>query len=175
MSNQIASFASGSNLYITIGDTTVAYGTNLSFTDDVSHGAIGGVGSYSYDSLEPLQYLARGSFSLIRYTDKTMNGAKTKINGRDSTLPSRVDTVNTDVQADGNSMLNGTQFNPAQLLMSRTFDINIYEKETTLKTPIFTLRDCRMTSYSITFNPGSLISENISFICIRAEDRVAGA
>jgi hypothetical protein len=77
---------------------------------------------------------------------------------------------------DGNSMLKTNSFNPSALLLSRTFDIDIYERLTQSGVAgadlnkIFTIHDCRLTSYSITFTPGQLVSENIGFICIQATD-----
>jgi hypothetical protein len=168
MANQIASFASGSVLKIIIDGSTMAYATNLSFSDDVSHAAVGGIGSFSYDALEPLQYLARGSFSLMRHSQKATALL--------SSLPERMKQGGVG-EADGNSMLKGNSFNPSQLLLSKTFDINVYEKgaNDTLTDSVFTIHDCRLTSYSITFTPGQTVSENIGFICLRVQDHLTQA
>ena len=189
----IPGFASGSSLVIAIDGVTQAYATNLSWSDDVAHAAVGGIGSFSYDALEPLQYLARGSFSLMRYSSE----AKSRI--EDASLPARskgaLDANN------GNSALAANSFNPSMLLLSKTFDIDIYErltqataivfvsaqaavvetKDTKAKDAVpasgdlvktFTIKDCRLTSYSITFTPGQLVSENIGFICLQAIDEL---
>jgi hypothetical protein len=147
---------------------TLAFATNLSWSDDVAHAAVGGIGSFSYDALEPLQYLARGSFSLMRYGSAARNSIAA------ASAPARTSAGSPG--NDGNSMLSTNSFNPSALLLSRTFDIDIYERKDTsgvgasdLK-KTFTIRDCRLTSYSITFTPGQLVSENIGFICIQAVD-----
>jgi hypothetical protein len=98
--------------------------------------------------------------------------------------PARASTATsgtaTDPKTDGNSMLVGPQFNPSKLLISRTFDIEVYERKADGATTVgdlgervFLIHNCRMTSYSITFTPGQLVSENIGFICIRVQDDLA--
>lgn len=172
MSNMIPGFSSGSSLAIEIDGSLVAYVNNFSWSDDVAHAAVGGIGSYSYDAIEPLQYAARGSFSLVRYGTTAWD--------RITNLPSRALNTATAIGSnanDGNSMLRHNSFNPVKLLLSRTFDIGIYERQKpnlaivgdALK-KVYNIRDCRLTSYSITFTPGQLVSENIGFICIQAVD-----
>jgi len=176
MAGLLPSFASGATLAIRIGNTNVAYATNLSFVDDVTQAPVGGIGSYSFDALEPTQYIARGNFSLMRYS-ALAHKANT---GLGASVPSRA-TSETFDEVDGNSMLHPSQFNPVRLLVSRTFDIKIYERVATPETlelvlsekPVFHLHNCRFTNYAIAFTPGSLVGENIGFMCILAEDRVA--
>ena len=157
-----------------------AYATNLSFTDDVAHAAVGGIGSYSYDSLEPLQYLARGSFSLMRYSQSVNDANLLDPSSKPATLPGRMNAKSPS-DHDGNSLLRASSFNPVNLMLSRSFDIVVYERQKQdlgsvgdMK-EIYKMNDCRMTSYGITFSPGALISENIGFICITATDSVAQA
>lgn len=177
MAGKIASFASGSNLAIVIGDTVMAFATNLSWSDDVSHTAVGGIGAYDYQALEPLQYIARGSLTLTRYGSEAWNA----IDSNGKTTPDRtvagIFPTTKGNGGDGNSMLRGPHFNPSKLLLSRTFDIDVYERTSdgagATGTKIFTIHDCRMTNYSITFTPGQLVSENVSFMCIRVEDTQA--
>jgi hypothetical protein len=163
-----------------MGGVTLGYGSNLSWSDDVSHAAVGGIGSYSYDALEPLQYLARGSFSLMRYSSK--------VRGKNDINPERAGPGPGDFSTDGNSMLRANSFNPSNLLISRAFDIEIYERrhkaderpsasKASAGSPtelfkIFTISNARLTSYSLTFTPGQLIAENIGFICIRVTDEL---
>lgn len=178
MSGQILSFASGSNLAIKIGSSFVAYGTSLSFSDDVSTGSVGGIGSYSYDALEPLQYAARGSFSVMRYSTASMKEIAAAGSPAKVKAPARSAGVQgVEGETDGNSMLQASQFNPVQLLLSRTFDIEVYERQNTsaesqTQKLVFTLKNCRMTGYSMSFSPGSLVGENISFMAIEIVDEV---
>lgn len=172
MAGQIASFASGSNLAIKIGDVNMAFATNLSWSDDVAHAAVGGIGAFDYQALEPLQYLARGSFTLTRYGSQAHNAITSNGKGTPARSVAGVPPTAAGNGGDGNSMLRGPHFNPSKLLLSRTFDIDVYERASdgSYGTKIFTVHDCRMTNYSITFTPGQLVSENIAFMCIRVQD-----
>jgi hypothetical protein len=171
MAGLIPSFASGSTLVIQVGKNRVAYASNLSFVDDVTHSPIGGIGSYSYDSLEPTQYLARGSFTMQRYSKLAFDAnAPDPANNKNPVRSS----VSAGVP-DGNSMLFGSQFNPSGLLLGKTFDILVYEKATNgtlMADPLFTIKDCRMTGYSISFTPGQTVSENLNFMAILIEDNI---
>jgi hypothetical protein len=152
---------------LSIDGKVLAYGTNISFSDDVTTAPVGGLGSYSYDTLEPTSYAARGSFSLIRYTEDAKKSL-TNITTNAPVLPSRLNNVN-----DNGAMkhLMPTHFNPTSLLTSSTFNIEIYEGSGS-SDKIFTLKDCRMIGYSITFTPGQLVSENIGFMCIKVIDHL---
>ena len=183
----IPSFANGSALKISVDGVVIAYATNLSFSDDVTHAGVGGVGSYSYDALEPVQYAARGGFSITHYSKAAMTAiAGGKPLSADSNAPARSSgkaSLNggTDLLSDGNSFLVPNSFNPAAMLASTTFDItvvqtgtpNIVKGKVTTRgedTPVFTCKDCRLTSYGLSFTPGTLVAEQIGFICIQVVD-----
>jgi hypothetical protein len=163
----------------------VAHITNLSFSEDVSTGAVGGIGSYSYDAIEPLQYAARGSFSITRYTKEALKAiydgadkqfAPGRVNGKDQLFQGFSSlVVDQSSGADGNSILTKVSFSPAHLMLSRAFDIIVTERGSSGvgQNKIFSCIDCRLVSYSIGFTPGALVSENIGFICIRIEDSTA--
>ena len=70
-------------------------------------------------------------------------------------------------------------FSPAALILSTTVDIVIYERIANGNTtnglgftttvggtgsPLYTITGVRFGNYSISFSPGSLVSENLSFI-----------
>jgi len=182
MANLIPSFANGSALKITVDDITIAYATNLSFSDDVTHAGVGGVGSYSYDALEPVQYAARGGFSVTHYSKAAMTAIA---GGNDlsaaSNAPARSSGNNSVNGGDGNSFLVANSFNPVALLASRTFDIQVWQTGTPSidangkiivgsEVIIFTCKDCRLTSYGLSFTPGTLVAEQIGFICIQVVD-----
>jgi hypothetical protein len=188
MSGILPSFASGSNLVIRLGKFPLAYATNLTFTDDVASGAIGGIGSYSYDGIEPLQYAARGAMSITRYTREALNAIKQTGNGGTSQASRRANdkdryvtsktlgnTIVDPNDGEGNSLLTSTSFNPFTMMVSRTFDIEVYERKSSTEYSrlVFVCKDCRLTSYSMSFTPGSLVAEQVGFIATRIEDSVA--
>lgn len=176
MSGLVPSFATGSNLAIYLDGKPIAFATNLSFSDSVPHAAIGGIGSYSYSALEPLAYTVNGSFSITRYSHLSVAGAALK--------PGRTRTSTKADPQDGNSMLMSKFFNPLALMLSKTFDIVVYDRAkdappvgTTGQLAqdsdifaVFKIEDCRLSDYSIGFTPGSVVSENIGFIGLKVVD-----
>lgn len=174
MSGQVNNFQSGSNLLIYIGNVLVSYATGLSMQRSMAQGAVGGVGSYSYSSLEALGYSASGSFTITRYS----KGITDAVKGRPGyNLPAPTNSGFNNPGADGNSMLHPSMFNPQALLYGKTFDIKVFERSSTSSNDgvlVYTIKDARMESYSLGFTPGSLVSENISFRCLRVIDAADG-
>ena len=182
MANILPSFASGSNSVIVVDGITLAYATNLSFTDDMSHAAVGGIGSYSYDTIEPTQYAVRGNITIMQYSAAavaeasaiaTLSPTSDKKVSTVTGTPARMGDVN------GNSFLVSKYFSPVMLLLQQTFDIVVYEREAKdtanlqLGAAIFKIQSCRLNSYNLTFTPGSLISENVTFSALGLIDLVA--
>lgn len=166
MAGQTPTFQNGSNLKIQIGDSIHAYATGVSFSEDVSHASIGGIGSYSYDALEPLQHAVRGSFVITQYLapafdEPFMTGSK----------PARTGNKNT------NTVTNNVGFQPKSLVGLATFDIVVFEKGATSADDkaLYIVKDCRLTSYNMNFVPGSLVTERVSFIALEARDAFAQA
>jgi hypothetical protein len=164
MAGQISSFLSSGKLIIRMGNLTLAHATNLSFSDRMSVAPVGGIGSFSADALEPLQYSSGGSMTLTVYTEQCY----TALAALNAQMPSRV------ARAEGNSLLTKNGFSPLHLLISRSFDIDVYERKGISATDgeelTYRISDCRLTSYSMTFTPGSLIQENVGFICMSISD-----
>lgn len=179
MSGMIPSFLSSAKLVIKIGNQTMAYGTNLAFSDRMNTAPVAGIGSYNSDAIEPLQYSASGSFTITLYSQGAFDALK------DAALrPSR--SVNhtvaqkgsgdTTALRNGNSFLNANSFSPANLMISRTFDIDVYERVGTGAATnadwllTYKVEDVRLTSYSMAFTPGSLVQETVGFMCLRIKD-----
>ena len=178
MTNILPSFASGSNSVIVVDGITLAYATNLSFTDDMSHAAVGGIGSYSYDTIEPTQYAVRGNITIMQYSAAAIAGAAAA--SKTATPPtSATGTPARMGDTQGNSFLVSKYFSPVMLLLQQTFDIVVYEREAKdtanlqLGAAIFKIQSCRLNSYNLTFTPGSLISENVTFSALGLIDLVA--
>jgi hypothetical protein len=83
------------------------------------------------------------------------------------------------VYTNGNSFLNQNNFSPLHMMIARTFSIEVYERKYgtdgsgVSSTPIYTIHHARLTSYSMSFTPSSLIQENVGFIAMRMEDAAA--
>ena len=72
------------------------------------------------------------------------------------------------------------QFNPRMILISTTFDIDVYQKvkKSTSLNGIdadlqltYQLKDCRLSNYSFSFAPATLLQENVAFMCLQILDR----
>jgi len=183
MAGIISSFLSSAKLVIHIDGRAVAYATNLSISDRMSVAPVGGIGAYSADALEPLQYSVSGSFAITIYDEATLK-AVTKLGKLPERASAHVGTTN----YQGNSHLSKNSFSPLHLLISRTIDIDVYEKIPTAAayapagspadkdmTLTYKIHDVRLTSYSLTFTPGSLLQEQIGFIAMKMEDMMASA
>jgi hypothetical protein len=186
MAGQLPSFLSSAKLEIRIGGSVIAYATSLSFSDDMSNVPVGGIGSFSYATNEPVGYLARGSMVITQYSDKVLSALKKvappvgSTASPDSALPANLQTAKSNSAVrDGNSMLIQEYFSPVALLTQRTFDIEIYEKGASgtvdLKSQagvgaLYIIKDCRMTGYNLSFTPGQLLSESVSFLSLSVLD-----
>ena len=155
---------------IKINNKKIAYAQSLSFSENMSTQPVGGIGSYSYQNLEPLMYTARGSLQLMRYlTNETENNV-----GK----PGNYSTDHKTAGRESNSLMSQSQFNPAMLLLSQTFDIEVYQKAQKDKDggiavdefPLYVLKDCRLTNYNMAFSPGQILSENVDYVCLRVLD-----
>jgi len=177
MAGLLPSFLSSAQLEIRIGSTVLAYAQNIAWTDDMTNTAVGGIGSYSNHALEPVAYMGRGSMAITHYSSKIFKGVAAIPGGAGgAALPENLRGTAVQADRDGNSLLTKEFFNPIQMLLSRTFDINIYERLlNTAKNAvasgdtsrlIWTLKDCRMTNLSIQFTPGTLVTQNVSFLCM---------
>ena len=178
MSGLLPSFLSSSQLEVRIGNTVLAYAQNMAWTDDMTNTPVGGIGSYSFHSLEPVAYIGRGSMTITHYSKAIFDVLKSIPNA----LPENLRDTQTQTNRDGNSLLVNEFFNPVQLLISRTFDINIYERSISSQNGtlsgstsrvIYTLKDCRMTNLSITFTPGTLVAQVASFMCMHVINHTA--
>lgn len=167
MANQLSSFLNGSMLVIKIGKVQFAYCQSLSFSERMNIQPVGGMGSYSYQNLEPLQYSASGSMQILRYSKALMDKVATAENPNQR--PANIGTPN--AQNDGNSLLDALHFNPAGLLISSTFDIEVYDRRATdAKQLLMVIKDCRLTNYSISFTPGQLLNETVQYVCMGVQD-----
>jgi hypothetical protein len=81
----------------------------------------------------------------------------------------------------GNGVIDINHFNPVNLLLSATFDINVFAREQVVDAdgkfasilsakPVYVLQNCRLTNYSFSFQPGSLLFEDMSFVCTQVTE-----
>ena len=164
--------ATGAGLVIKINSVTIAYAQSMSFADRMATAPVGGIGSYSYDAIEPLQYSASGSMVITQYSQAALDAIS------QITKPSRVDNPGRVNATQGNTVLRSKWFSPLMLMISSTFDIDVYNRAQSstdaaisIGDLVYTLQDCRLNAYALTFTPGSLVQENIGYLCLAVIDR----
>ena len=185
MAGFIPSFLSAAKCSIMAGNKEIAYAQNVSMSDDMSVIPVGMIGAYGMQALEPSNYIARGSMTITHYSNVVLNAIKA---ADESSLPPNLQKTNTSNSApsDGNSLLIREYFSPVNLLLSRTFDLDFYEKTASAIDPLsgelkytkgtilYRLQNVRLTTYNIGFTPGSLVNETVGFIATGLIDARAG-
>jgi hypothetical protein len=186
MAGQLTSFLTGGSCAIRIGDTRIAYAQNLSINSRMDHTAVFGIGGYNAQNLEPVSHSVSFSMQIVRYSTTLIDGNSTEgvpsRKNSSASLPENLSSVTLDSNRDGNSLLDQTSFNPQLLLLSSSFDIEVYERNFEVDKLgvegklIYLVKDCRLSSYSFNFAPGQLLIENVSgvgrFLSDSEEDKL---
>ena len=188
MAGKIAPFMDGSQLIIKIDGKVVAYCESLAFNDNMQVQTTFGIGSYGPHTVELLSYSASGSMRILRYSSTAFTKySDLKKKGLATVIPSAGKNDANPRGADGNSMLWLNSFSPIRMLLETTFDIEVYTRTVNAQGVqssklAFKMEDCLVQSIGIGFNPGALVSENISYTCLKVadyraqvQDKVAGA
>lgn len=164
------SFVVGARAKVKIDNKTLAFCTNVNYSVDVSHIPIEVLGSYEVVSYEPVGYRVSGSLSVVRFT---ASGNTTRVDETD---------------ADGNSVFKmgaaannaaraPAAFNPGNLLLSETFDIEVYDRRDGDKKndgQLFVkIRDARFERRSGGVNAKGLLEEQYTFNGILMDDDAA--
>jgi len=159
-------FITGANAKIKIFNKTIAYCSDVAYNVSVQTIPIESMGKYEVHSNEPVGYTVDGSFSVIRYT----RGATSSANGG---------VIENAANGKGNSPLNvenGTNGNmqehldPASLLKSQTFDLEIHEKRVKGDVSVFTVKDCRVVRRGMSLNKRGVMVDNYAYVGILATD-----
>jgi hypothetical protein len=178
MSGKLASFLNGSLLVVKINNVTLAYCQSISFNQNMNLVPVGGLGAFSYHALEPVQFAAGGNMRVVRWTTEEWNEIGSKA------VPENLSETSGGVVSkdftSGNGLVDRNHFNPVNLLLSATFDIDVYGRESSSSEaltakPLYKLKDCRLTNYSFSFQPGALLYEDMSFVCLQIEENDSDA
>lgn len=165
MSGKKPSFITGANAKIQAGGITMAYAQDVSYNVTVTTIPIETMGRYEVVSNEPVAYFVDGTLSVIRYSSVAagMSGAAAHGNGIGNwkfATPSGTDA--------------SQMMNPAQMLASQTWDLNIYQKfdngGTVDSQDVINLKDCRLTRKGGAINKRGVLVEQFSFNAILQDD-----
>ena len=184
MAGKLPAFLSGTDLIIDVGGVTVMECQALSFQETIQNQQSHALGDYSSISNDPVLLTGvGGTLSVLRYSSAALacaNGSvfEDPITNTGKKVAARVTQgVNqlssaTRLGQDGNSLAFKTSFSPAQLLLESTFDIKVYTRSSTGasaldpkgRTLLYTISDCIMTGWSMSFSVGALATEQYSWI-----------
>lgn len=158
MAGKTPSFITGATAKIKIGNLTMAYAQDVSYNTTVTTIPIETMGRYEVVSNEPVAYFVDGTLSIVRYTKEAaaMNGAAANGNS--------VEQWNNVVGNGGNA---GNGFDPARMIASETFDVQVFQKLTDGNTEsVGKLRDCRFTRKGGAINKRGILVEQFAFNAI---------
>jgi hypothetical protein len=146
----------------------MAYATDVSYNITVQTIPIETMGKYEVHTNEPVAYNVDGSFSVVRYTGLSAGDAG--IEDQDTTAEDGTAIANND---GGANMSKGTapgdHLNPAKMLLSSSFDLEIKEKGQD-DTPVFRINDCRIVRRGASLNKRGVLVDSYSFVAILAGD-----
>lgn len=158
MAGKTPSFITGATAKIKIGNLTMAYAQDVSYSTTVTTIPIETMGRYEVVSNEPVAYFVDGTLSVIRYTKEASDYNGAAANGN---------SVNQWNNATGNGGNAGAGFDPAKMLASETFDLEVFQKLLTGGTEsVGKLRDCRFTRKGGAINKRGVLVEQFAFNAI---------
>lgn len=171
----------GANAKITVGDTTLAYASDVSYNLAIDHIPVEVMNKYEVITNVPVSMSLSGSFTVVRYTRE--DSVKKKIKDPDTGEEKEIDTWT--IGANGNSPNEWKQdgenlkpFSPGDLLASKTFDITIFQRYVTgtgtsiteADVKFLKFKDCRITGRSASLNKRSVMSERFDFVGVSMDD-----
>ena len=163
MAGKKAGFITGANAKIKMFGETVAFATDVSYDITVDNVPVEAMGRYEVFSYEPVGYRIAGSLSIIRYTGRA------KTSGIDDVQDTGIG--NNPAEIGDSAGANAKQhLNPAELLASETFDLDIYEQTESGDNQVFRIKDCRLSRRGMTLNKRGVATDRYSFVGIMGGD-----
>jgi hypothetical protein len=159
MAGKTPSFITGATAKIKVGNLTMAYAQDVSYNTTVTTIPIETMGRYEVVSNEPVAYFVDGSLSIIRYTKEASQMNGTAQNGN---------SVEQMVNNTGSGGVAGDGFDPARMIASETFDLEIFQKliAAGATESVGKLRDCRFTRKGGGINKRGVLVEQFAFNAI---------
>jgi len=159
---QKPNFVVGARAKISVDGKTLAFATNVNYTVDVTHVPVEVLGAYEVIAYEPVGYRVSGTLTVVRYSK---NATASGVTGTVTDGNSSFAHVGTTAAAAGVP----AAFNPAQLLLSSTFDVEVFDRRNgtasldTAPQSIAKIIDARLERRSGGLNAKGLLEEQFSF------------
>lgn len=158
MAGKTPSFITGASGKIKMGALTMAYAQDISYNTTVTTIPVETFGRYEVVSNEPVAYFVDGNLSIIRYTKEASDMAGAAQNGN---------SVEQMQNAAGSGGTAGDSFDPARIIASETFDLEVFQKIAGGDTEsVGKLRDCRFTRKGGSITKRGVLTEVFSFNAI---------
>lgn len=168
MAGKVPSFVTGATAKIKAGGLTFAYAQDVSYRVSVDTIPIETMGRYEAVTNEPVNYSVAGELSVVRYTAVAqangMPGAAAGGNGLGKAI----------WQTPGSGQ-GSDQFDPSRLIVSSTWDLEVFQKIDTAGTTdptrqVIKITDCRFNNKSAGLNKRGILVDRMSFVGILASD-----
>lgn len=163
-------FVTGARCKVKVDGKTVAFATNLNYSVEVQHIPVEVLGAYEVIANEPVAYRVSGSFTVVRYT----KGPNATAAASD---PTTTPGANSPFAMGAGAAGAKAAFNPANLLLSETFDVEVFDRRdgnpANDGVSFSKVRDARMTGRSGGINARGLLEEQINFVGILHDDDIA--
>lgn len=168
-------FVVGARAKIKVDGATIAFATNVNYTVDVTHVPVECLGAYEVIAYEPVGYRVSGTLTVVRYT---ANGNQVSANGTtDGKGNSPFNNFGTTTGVVVGAAGVPAAFNPANLLLSSTFDIEVYDRRDGQADQhgqrFIKVGDARFERRSGGINAKGLLEEQFSFNGILFSDDAA--
>jgi hypothetical protein len=168
MAGKIPSFVTGATAKIKAGGLTFAYAQDVNYRITVDTIPVETMGRYETVSNEPVNFSVSGDLAIVRYTKvaKTNNmaGAAAGGNGMGNVA-----------WASPGGGAGSDGLNPGTLIVSQTWDLNVFQKIDTAGAvtdapKVITVTDCRFTNKTAGLNKRGILVDHFTFVGILAND-----
>lgn len=157
-------FITGANAKIKAGLETLAFCTDVSYNVEVQTIPIESMGKYEVHTHEPVGYAISGNLSIIRYTSRANTNGISDATASKGNSPAEIVPV-----ANGANW--EAMMDPAKMLTSQTFDLELSEKTgATTDTTFFKISDCRFNRRGSSLNKRGVLVDQYSFVAVLGSD-----
>lgn len=162
-------FVTGAKAVVKVYEKTLAFCSDVSYNVNVQHIPVESLGIFEIISNEPVSYTVDGTFSVIRYASNV-----DQVQDFTTAYGDVLSAANSASQIGNDTNSLKQHIDPAEILSSVTFDMEIMEKaagvDGATRGTFFKLHSCRITRRSSSLNKRGLLVDNYAFVGIRAED-----
>jgi len=171
MGKKLNPFLNGSQVVIKVGNQDVALAQSINFSESIPAQLIHALGDYEPLLNEPMLHNGvSGQIRIISYSDYVISDSKAIPEGtRLGQWEGSKNVIKKSDTADGNSLITKCSFTPELLLLSSTFDIDIYVRtgSTAELKKVYVIEDCLVSGANFSLQAGSPMQAVYSYLGCR--------